>query len=65
MQLIRDDHWLVRGLTLRMLADQYGPKVANILERYHQADPDGWVQQMAKSLHARVESTTEEVRSEK
>jgi hypothetical protein len=57
-KLLADKHWLVRGLTLRTLTDQYGQKVNKVLERYAEADPDEWVKNMAHALLDRIKTTT-------
>lgn len=53
--LLADEHWLVRGLTLRMLADHHGEKFRPVLKRYAEADPDEWVQRMARALLMRLD----------
>lgn len=58
-KLLRDGHWLVRGLTLRMLADQYRERVGNVLERHAKDDPDEWVRRMAGALLARMRTSTQ------
>jgi tetratricopeptide (TPR) repeat protein len=57
-RLLRDPHWLVRGLTLRALADHHGTKVQNILEAYAKADPDEWPRRLASALLARMAPAT-------
>ena len=58
-KLLRDPHWLVRGLTLRMLADQYAGRVGNVLERYAKDDGDAWVRRLAGALVARMTPSTQ------
>jgi len=58
-KLLQDQHWLVRGLALRMFADQYGKKFINVLQRYAKDDPDQWVRQFADALLARIGTTTQ------
>ncbi len=60
-RLLADRHWLVRGLTLRMLADQYRKKpqtVLPVLKRFAAADPDEWVRAMGTALSVRLNTTT-------
>jgi HEAT repeat protein len=57
-KLLRDEHWLVRGLALRMLADQYRERVGNVLERYAKDDPEQWVRRMAAALLARMRASS-------
>jgi hypothetical protein len=60
--LLNDPHWLVRGLTMRALADHYGttstPVLTDatkaVLTQAAQADPDEWVRRFAAALQARI-----------
>ncbi len=52
--LSSDPHWLVRGLILRALADQYGARFQSVLAKAAQADPDEWVRKLAAALQQRT-----------
>lgn len=52
--LLNDGHWLVRGLALRLLADQHREKSLPILRSMAESDPDEWVKQMARALAERL-----------
>ncbi len=58
-RLLQDPHWLVRGLTLRMLADQHQAKVRNVLESYARTDPAKWVRRLSTALLARMPQSTQ------
>ncbi|GMU23874.1 MAG: hypothetical protein AMXMBFR13_39520 [Phycisphaerae bacterium] len=57
-RLLSDPHWLVRGLALRMLADQHSDRFRPVLERAASSDADEWVRRMASSLAERLGPTT-------
>lgn len=57
-KLLSDPHWLVRGLTMRALADHYGAKfAAGVLSKAAQQDPDEWVRRLAAALNERISLT--------
>jgi tetratricopeptide (TPR) repeat protein len=59
-KLLGDANWLVRGLTIRMLADQFTAKPDSIrpaLTKYSTGDPDEWVRALAAALLARGKTT--------
>ena len=58
-QLLSDENWLVRGLALRMLADQHREKFLPVLRRVAQSDGDEWVRGMAAALAERLAPTTQ------
>ncbi len=58
MGLLNDEHWLVRGLALRMLTDHYADKFAPVLQRQAESDPDPWVRQLAAALRKRTLNKT-------
>ena len=62
-KLAGDKHWLVRGVALRMLADHYGGKVREILQRFADEDPDAWVRGVAEALLKRLERLEQEAAS--
>ncbi len=51
--LLSDPHWLVRGLTMRALAEQHRERFLPVLNRAAEADPDAWVRRMADALARR------------
>jgi len=57
-RLLSDQHWLVRGLAMRMFADQYRDKFQGVLKKAADADPDEWVKRVAGALLARVQAAT-------
>jgi hypothetical protein len=57
--LLGDEHWLVRGLALRMLADQHREKFLPVLTRTVGSDPDEWVRTMAATLAERMAPATQ------
>lgn len=57
-RMLSDTHWLVRGLTMRALADQYGSKFQTVLAQASKADPDEWVRQFTAALNARITAVT-------
>lgn len=52
--LLADPHWLVRGLAVRLLADQHREKFLPVLEKIAQDDADEWVRRMARALIDRM-----------
>lgn len=58
-RLLSDDHWLVRGLALRMLADQHREKFLPVLRRVAESDADEWVRTMAAALVERMTPATQ------
>ncbi|MEP0841956.1 MAG: HEAT repeat domain-containing protein, partial [Phycisphaerae bacterium] len=52
--LLTDDHWLVRGLALRLFADQHKDSFLPALRQIAGADPDEWVRRMARALADRM-----------
>lgn len=52
--LLNDSHWLVRGLAMRMLADQLREKSAAVLNTAAERDPDPWVREFSKALLTRM-----------
>lgn len=57
-KLLADQHWLVRGLTLRLLADQHREKSRPVLDAAARSDPDAWVRAMAESLQERMPASS-------
>ncbi len=53
--LLRDPHWLVRGLTLRAIVDHDGEKFRPVLEQFARAEPDPWVRRLASALIQRLD----------
>jgi hypothetical protein len=64
MRLLSDEHWLVRGLALRMLADQHRGKFLPVLQRTAESDGDEWVRGMAAALAERLAPTTQPAASQ-
>lgn len=58
-RLLTDSHWLVRGLAIRMLADQHREKARPVLERTAENDADEWVRSLAAALLQRMMPTTQ------
>lgn len=58
-RLLSDAHWLVRGLAVRMLADQHREKFLPVLQRTAESDPDEWVRGMAGALAERLTTATQ------
>lgn len=54
--LLSDEHWLVRGLAMRMLADHLGERVQPLLLRAAESDPDEWARDMSRILLDRLKS---------
>ncbi|MCL2330874.1 MAG: HEAT repeat domain-containing protein, partial [Phycisphaerae bacterium] len=54
LRMLNDQHWLVRGLTLRALADHHGAKFQSVLVKASQSDPDEWVRRLATALNVRI-----------
>ncbi|NLX14549.1 MAG: hypothetical protein GXY44_12980 [Phycisphaerales bacterium] len=54
MELLNDEHWLVRGLAMRMLTDHFADKFLPVLERYAESDSDPWCREFAAALHKRT-----------
>lgn len=52
--LLRDSHWLVRGLTMRAMTDHYGIRFQSVLNQAAEGDPDEWVRRFASALNARI-----------
>lgn len=59
MRLLSDEHWLVRGLALRMLADQHREKFLPVLRGTAETDADEWVRGLASALAERIAPTTQ------
>jgi hypothetical protein len=60
-QLLSDEHWLVRGLTMRTLADQDHAKFTRaepVLTNSAKADPDPWVRSICQALLERHATAT-------
>lgn len=57
-RLLSDPHWAVRGLAMRMLADQRGPQAESVLKTGAERDPDEWVRRMCGALLERMEDRT-------
>jgi len=58
MQLVDDEHWLVRGLSRRMLIEQTGQDGKAVLRRSTETDPDPWVRRMSTALLGRLALAT-------
>ncbi len=58
MGLLSDEHWLVRGVALRMLTDHYADKFGPVLQRHADSDPDPWVRRLAAALRERTLNKT-------
>jgi hypothetical protein len=57
--LLNDGHWLVRGLALRLLADQHREKSLPMLKQVAQSDSEEWVRRMAQALAERLAPATQ------
>jgi hypothetical protein len=58
-RLLSDAHWLVRGLAVRMLADQHREKFLPVLQRMAESDTDEWVRGIAAALAERITTATQ------
>jgi hypothetical protein len=56
-RLLGDSHWLVRGLSMRMLVDHHGWKIEEkVLKPFAERDQDPWVRRMGHTLLRRLQS---------
>lgn len=58
-RLLGDEHWLVRGLAMRMLADQHREKFVPVLTQMAERDADEWVRFLASALAERLGPATQ------